>query len=74
MQSNKIKREHKIILKKYKHLFEILENYDKTRELPFQRKRIYITLSNESLNKLKHIRQKTGKSISRVIEESVKNS
>ena len=73
MQSGSLKKGHEKILKKYKHLFEILENYDKTRELPFQRKRIYITLSNETLNKLKYIRQKTGKPISRVIEESVRN-
>lgn len=28
------------IIRKYKEMFETLENYDKTRELPFQRKRI----------------------------------
>ena len=28
------------ILKENKEVFEILENYDKTRELPFQRKKI----------------------------------
>ena len=32
------------IMKKYKDVFEALENYDKIRELPFQRKRIDITL------------------------------
>ncbi len=41
------------ILKENKKAFEILENYDKTRELPFQRKRIDITLSVETINKLK---------------------
>ena len=35
MQSNKIRK----ILKKYKEAFEALENYDKTRELPFQKKK-----------------------------------
>jgi len=64
MQSTKKK-----ILKKYKELFEILENYDKTRELPFQRKRIDITLSVETLRKLKRLKEKTGKSISRIVEE-----
>ncbi|MBS3086497.1 hypothetical protein J4422_02240 [Candidatus Pacearchaeota archaeon] len=58
-----------IILKKYKEVFEILENYDKTRELPFQRKRIDITLSVETINKLKKLKEKTGKPISRIIEE-----
>lgn len=57
------------ILKKYKDVFENLKNYDKTRELPFQRKRIDVTLSVETINKLKDIREKTGKPISRLIEE-----
>jgi len=57
------------ILKKYKDVFEMFENYDKTRELPFQRKRIDITLSIETINKLKKLRDKTGKPISRIIEE-----
>ena len=58
-----------MILEKYKEVFEILENYDKTRELPFQRKRIDITLSVETINKLKKLKKKTGKPISRIIEE-----
>lgn len=57
------------ILRENKKFFEILENYDKTRELPFQRKRIDLTLSVEILNKLKKIKEKTGKPISRIIEE-----
>lgn len=67
MRSNEIKK----ILKKYKDVFEALENYDKTRELPFQRKRLDITLSVETINKLKKIREKTGKPISRIIEERI---
>ena len=67
MQSNEIKK----IMKEYKNLFETLENYDKTRELPFQRKRIDITLSVESINKLKKIKEKTGKPISQIIEEKI---
>jgi len=59
------------ILKKYKDVFEALENYDKTRELPFQRKRIDVTLSVETINKLKKIREETGKPISRIIEERI---
>jgi hypothetical protein len=59
------------ILEKYKDVFETLENYDKTRELPFQRKRIDVTLSVETINKLKKIRDKTGKPISRIIEERI---
>lgn len=67
MQSDKSKK----ILKKYKKIFENLENYDKTGELPFQRKRIDITLSVETINKLKAMREKTGKPISQIIEEKI---
>ena len=35
----------KKILKKYKKVFEMLENYDKTREFPFHKKRIDIKTS-----------------------------
>jgi len=59
------------ILKKYKYVFETLENYDKTRELPFQRKRIDITLSVGTINKLKKIKEQTGKPISQIIEERI---
>ena len=65
MQSDKINK----IMKKYKKEFDILENYNKTRELPFQRKRIDITLSVATINKLKELRIKTGKPISHLIEE-----
>jgi c-di-AMP phosphodiesterase-like protein len=57
------------IMKKHKDTFEILENYDKTRELPFRRKRIDITLSVGVINKLKSLKEKTGKPISQLIEE-----
>ncbi|MBD3247420.1 hypothetical protein GF378_02260 [Candidatus Pacearchaeota archaeon] len=67
MQSSKIKK----ILKEYKDVFKALEEYDKTHELPTQRKRIDVTLSVETINKLKKIKNKTGKPISRIIEESV---
>ena len=64
-------KEIKRIKEKYKDVFEALENYDKTRELPFQRKRIDVTLSIETINKLKEIKKKTGKPISRIIEEKI---
>lgn len=67
MQSNKSEK----ILRKYKRVFENLENYDKTGELPFHRKRIDITLSVETINKLKNLREKTGKPISQIIEEKI---
>ena len=67
MQLSEINR----IMKKYKEVFNNLENYDKTRELPFQRKRIDITLSVATINKLKAIKEQTGKPISQIIEEKV---
>ncbi|MCF7910384.1 hypothetical protein K9L16_01780 [Candidatus Pacearchaeota archaeon] len=62
------------ILKENKEVFEILENYDKTRELPFQRKRIDLTLSVETINKLKKLKEETGKPISRIVEDFVKSA
>ena len=59
------------IMHKYRYIFETLENYDKTRELPFQRKRIDLTLSVKTLNKLKALKEKTGKSMSQLIEERI---
>ena len=59
------------ILKKNRKAFEMLEKYDETRELPFQRKRIDITLSVEAINKLRKIKEKTGKPISQIIEENI---
>ena len=64
MQSDKI-------IEKYKEMFEALEEYDKTRELPFQRKRIDITLSVRTINKLKKLKKQTGKPVSQIIEECV---
>ena len=50
-------------------MFEALDNYDKTHVLPFQRKRIDVTLSVRTINKLKQLKKHTGKPISRIIEE-----
>ena len=72
MQLDNKKIQH--ILKKYKRVFEMLENYDKTKELPFQRKRIDVTLSVSTINYLKELSKKTGKPVSRIIEEKVKVS
>lgn len=66
-----IKAQRDRIMKEYKELFEILENYDRTRKLPFKRKRIDITLSNKAIDKLRAISITTGKSMSRIIEEKL---
>jgi hypothetical protein len=63
----------KKIMIKHKDAFEMLENYDRTRELPFRRKRIDVTLSIEAINKLKELKRKTGKPVSHLIEERVLN-
>jgi len=57
------------ILKENKDLFDALEKYDETMELPFQRKRINLTLSVKTINKLNKLKNKTGKPISRLIDE-----
>jgi len=57
------------IMRKHKDAFDMLEEYDRTRELPFQRKRIDITLSVGVINKLKQMKEKLGKPISQIIEE-----
>jgi len=59
------------IRRKYKDVFETLENYDKTHELPFQRKRIDVTLSVATINKLKLLSKKNNKPISHIIEERI---
>ncbi|MEK6909208.1 MAG: hypothetical protein AABX23_04110 [Nanoarchaeota archaeon] len=61
----------KHILHKYKEMFEILEQYDKTREWPIGRAKINLTLSKRVIQKLRRIKEKTGKSISLIIEEAV---
>lgn len=70
MQQAKIRK----ILRKHNKVFKMLENYDKTRELPFQRKRIDITLSVSTINMLKNASKKTKKPISRIIEESLQGT
>ena len=59
------------ILKKYKYVFDTLETYDKTRELPFHRKRIDITLSVRTIEQLKDESRKTGKPVSHIVEEKI---
>ena len=61
-------------MKEAKQVFDELEHYDKTREKLWARDRIYITLNKRIINKLKSMREKTGKPISRIIEEAISNS
>lgn len=62
---------HNKIMKEGKVLFNMLENYDETHEWPIGRKRIDITINKRVLKKLFELRNKTGKPISRIIEDAV---
>ena len=59
------------IFKKYKNSFEEMEHYDRTREKLWAKKRIDITLNQRIINKLKELKESTGKPISQIIEEAV---
>jgi hypothetical protein len=62
---------HRKIMEEGKNVFVMLENYDKTREWPIGRARIDITLDKKVIKKLKEMKEKTGKSVSRLVEEAV---
>ena len=64
-------KEIKRIFKKYELHFIEMENYDRTREILWGRKRIDITLQKRVINKLKEISERTGQPVSRIIEEAV---
>ncbi len=65
------KKLYKKIMEEGKEVFEILENYDKTREWPIGRERIDITLSKRIIKKLRELKEETGQPISRIIENAV---
>jgi len=59
------------IFEKYKQSFIEMEHYDKTREILWARKRIDITLQQRVIKKLKEMSGRTGKPVSRIIEEAI---
>jgi len=61
----------KKIFEKYKQSFIEMEHYDRTREKLWGRKRLDITLNQRVINKLKVLKEKTGKPISHIIEEAI---
>jgi len=63
-------KEIKRIFGKYKQSFIEMEHYDQTREILWARKRIDITLQQRVINKLKETSARTGKPISRIIEDA----
>lgn len=67
LSESEIKR----IFKKYKQTFQEMEHYDQTREKLWGRKRIYITLNQRIINRLKELKKSSGKPISRIIEGAV---
>ena len=64
-------KEIKRIFEKHKQSFVEMEHYDKTREVLWARKRIDITLQMRIIRKLKELSAKTGKPVSRIIEDAV---
>jgi len=61
----------KKIMQKYKDVFDSLEYYDKTHEKLWGRERVDITLNRKIIRKLRDLRKKTGKPVSRIIEDAV---
>ena len=59
------------IMKKYSDVFDILAYYDKTHEKLWGRGRVDITLNRKIIKKLRDLKKKTGKPISRIIEDAV---
>jgi len=55
----------KKIMQKYKDVFDSLEYYDKTHEKLWGRERVDITLNRKIIRKLRDLRKKTGKPVSR---------
>ena len=70
MQFDNFEERRKHIMKKYSHLFVILEEYDKTRLLPSSKVHLNITLTNKTLGKLKKLSKLSRKSFSSLIEDS----
>ena len=61
----------KRIINKHKDIFDSLEHYDRTHEKLWGRKRIDITLNRSIIKKLRDLSEKTGRPVSRIIEEAV---
>jgi hypothetical protein len=59
------------IMHENRDVFEALANYDRTREWPIGRARIDITLDKRVIKRLKEMSIKSGKPVSRIIEECV---
>ena len=64
-------KEIKRIFGKHKQSFIEMEHYDKTREILWARKRIDITLQQRVINKLKEESARTGKPVSKIIEDAL---
>ena len=62
------------IIKENKDVFDSLARYDETREWLIGRKRIDITLDKRVIKMLRERSERTGKPVSRIIEECVTNA
>lgn len=57
--------------KKYKDSLKEMEHYDNTFEKLWGRERVDLTLDKKVIVKLKKIKEKTGKPMSRIVEEAI---
>ncbi|MBI4154157.1 hypothetical protein HY501_02380 [Candidatus Woesearchaeota archaeon] len=66
-----LSREIRRIMKENEKYIRMLEEYDRTGELPIQKIRRSFTLKRMTINKLKATSKKTGKSMSDIIDNLV---
>jgi hypothetical protein len=60
-------------MKEDKRFTDMLEEYDRTGEFPLDKVRRSFTLRKMTMNKLKKVSKKTGKSMSTIIDNVVEN-
>ena len=61
------------IMKEDRKFTDMLEEYDRTGEFPLDKVRRSFTLRKMTMNKLKKVSRKTGKSMSAIIDSVVEN-
>ena len=61
-----------LIVEKHKALFTALEEYDRSHTLPDDRQWVTVTLSRRTVQWLRQLKKKTGKSVSRLVEEAIR--
>jgi len=69
-----LSRDIKKIMKENEKYAQMLEEYDKTGKFPLEKIRRSFTLKRMTVNKLKNVSKKTGKSMSDILDELVGTS